>query len=155
MRVTVAAVGRPRDAALAAAIHRYEERAARYWPLAVVEVREERAASEARGADARDREGERLLVRVESGALVVACDPGGTAMTSEAFASWLQAEREAARSVAFLIGGAFGLSAAVRAAARRQLSLAPWTLPHELARLVLAEQLYRAGTIVRGEPYHK
>ena len=57
--------------------------------------------------------------------------------------------------VAFAIGGAYGLDEAVRRAAARSLQLAPWTLPHELARLVLAEQLYRAGTIARGEPYHK
>ena len=54
-----------------------------------------------------------------------------------------------------LIGGAFGLGDAVKVNASTSLALAPWTLPHELARLVLAEQLYRAGTIVRGEPYHK
>ena len=55
----------------------------------------------------------------------------------------------------FMIGGAFGLADQLRDNAQIRLSLAPWTLPHELARLVLAEQLYRAGTIVRGEPYHK
>jgi len=76
-------------------------------------------------------------------------------MTSEAFARWLQGTRESARDVAFAIGGAYGLSEELRGRARLRLSLAPWTLPHELARLVLAEQLYRAGTIVRGEPYHK
>lgn len=76
-------------------------------------------------------------------------------MTSEQFARWLQDLREKARDVAVLIGGAFGLSDVVRARAAVSISLAPWTLPHELARLVLAEQLYRAGTIIRGEPYHK
>ena len=59
------------------------------------------------------------------------------------------------RDIAFVIGGAFGLGPSVRARATRSLQLAPWTLPHEMARLVLAEQLYRAGTILRGEPYHK
>jgi 23S rRNA (pseudouridine1915-N3)-methyltransferase len=63
--------------------------------------------------------------------------------------------RERAQDVAFVIGGAFGLTDEVRSRATRRLQLAPWTLPHEMARLVLAEQLYRAGTIVRGEPYHK
>jgi len=92
---------------------------------------------------------------VPAGTDIVACDVEGTAMTSDAFAQWLQRTRESARSVALLIGGAFGLSDDVRARARSRLSLAPWTMPHELARLVLAEQLYRAGTIVRGEPYHK
>ena len=63
--------------------------------------------------------------------------------------------RDAARDVAFVVGGAYGLDDAVRRTAARSIQLAPWTLPHELARLVLAEQLYRAGTIARGEPYHK
>jgi 23S rRNA (pseudouridine1915-N3)-methyltransferase len=63
--------------------------------------------------------------------------------------------REAAQDVAFVIGGAFGLDDALMARAHERLALAPWTLPHEVARLVLAEQLYRAGTIVRREPYHK
>ena len=68
----------------------------------------------------------------------------------------MTAERErATRDVAFLLGGALGLSPAVRAASSQRLSFSRFTLPHELARLVLAEQLYRAGTIVRGEPYHK
>ena len=154
MRVLVIVVGKPREPGLAAAIEEFETRAARYWPLDVHEVREEPA----RGASAdlvREREGERLLAKVPAGADVVACDVAGTAMTSDAFAQWLQRTRESARSVALLIGGAYGLSESVRARAKTRLSLAPWTLPHELARLVLAEQLYRAGTIVRGEPYHK
>lgn len=155
MRVGLFAVGRPRDAALASAIREYEQRAARYWPLDVREVREEPARG--RGVEVvREREGERLLAGVPRGALLVACDESGTLMGSEEFAQWLQGERErAARDVVFLIGGAFGLSDAVRAQARRRLALARWTLPHELARLVLAEQLYRAGSILRGEPYHK
>jgi len=76
-------------------------------------------------------------------------------MTSEQFAAWLQMLRERARDVALLVGGAFGLSDAVKRRASISLALAPWTLPHELARLVLTEQLYRAGSILRREPYHK
>lgn len=154
MRVLVVVVGKPREPGLAAAIEEFETRAARYWPLDVHEVREEPA----RGASpdlVRAREGERLLAKVPAGADVVACDVDGAAMRSEAFAEWLQRARESARTTALVIGGAFGLSDAVRSRAKSRLSLSPWTLPHELARLVLAEQLYRAGTIVRGEPYHK
>ncbi|HEY9230157.1 MAG TPA: 23S rRNA (pseudouridine(1915)-N(3))-methyltransferase RlmH [Gemmatimonadaceae bacterium] len=154
MRFVVAVVGKPRDANLAAAIREYEARAGRYWPLDVHEVREEPARSGS--ADlVREREGERLLDAVPPSAQVVACDVNGKTMTSEQFAKWLQDQRERARDVALLIGGAFGLGANVRERATSALSLAPWTLPHELARLVLAEQLYRAGTIGRGEPYHK
>jgi 23S rRNA (pseudouridine1915-N3)-methyltransferase len=153
MRVTVAAVGKPRNAALATAIHDYETRAARYWPLDVHEVREERAAG-INTETVREREGLRLSDKVGS-ARIVACDPGGKSYSSEQFAKWLHAERERDHDTAFVIGGAFGLSEEILNKAALKLSLAPWTLPHELARLVLAEQLFRAGTIIRGEPYHK
>jgi 23S rRNA (pseudouridine1915-N3)-methyltransferase len=153
MRIVVAAVGKPRNAALAAAILDYETRAARYWPLEVHEVREERAASASPGV-VRERVGDRLLEQV-GGTAIVVCDANGKSLDSENFAQWLQREREKGQDTSFVIGGAFGLSASVIGAARLKLSLAPWTLPHELARLVLAEQLYRAGTIIRGEPYHK
>jgi 23S rRNA (pseudouridine1915-N3)-methyltransferase len=153
MKVIVAAVGKPRDAALAAAIEHYESRAARYWPLDVREVKEE-SAQGARPAAVMAREAERLVARVE-GATVVACDERGTTMSSVRFAEFLQDARERATDIAFVIGGAYGLGEAVTKRARQRLALAPWTLPHELARLVLAEQLYRAGTIVRREPYHK
>lgn len=153
MRCVLAVVGRPRDAGLAAAIQEYEARAARYWPLEVREVREERATSLAPD-DVRKREGARLREAAGT-ARIIACDEGGRSYTSSAFATWLQKQREAARDIAFLIGGAFGLDHELRETAPERLTLAPWTLPHELARLVLAEQLYRAGTIGRGEPYHK
>ncbi len=154
MHFLVAAVGKPRDANLAGAIAEYETRAARYWPLRVHEVREEPARSNAPEL-VREREGARLLDALPVGAQVVACDVSGRMMTSEQFARWLQDLRERAVDVGFVIGGAFGLSDAVKARASASIALAPWTLPHELARLVLVEQLYRAGTIVRREPYHK
>ena len=154
MKLVLAVVGKPRDAALAEAIRGYEQRAARYWPLEVHEVRGEPAKSVS--ADlVREREGERLAKVLPASAHVIACDPGGLSKTSEEFSAWLQGERERSRDVAFVIGGAFGLADTLRTRARTRLSLAPWTLPHELARLMLAEQLYRAGTIVRREPYHK
>lgn len=154
MKVYIIAVGKPRNASLAAAIAEYEERAARYWPLERIEVREEPAKS-ATADLVRDREGERLAAKIPAGAALICCDPGGRQMDSAAFSTWLQDQREGGRDVAFVIGGAFGLSPTLLRRATRRLELAPWTLPHELARLVLAEQLYRAGTIVRREPYHK
>lgn len=154
MKVHVVAVGKPRNAGLAAATAEYEERAARYWPLERTEVREEPAKSASPDL-VREREGERLSARIPGGAVVVCCDPGGKRMDSAAFSAWMQAQRESGRDVAFVIGGAYGLAPSLLKRATLRLELAPWTLPHELARLVLAEQLYRAGTIVRREPYHK
>ena len=154
MHFLVAVVGKPRDANLAGAIADYETRAARYWPLRIHVVREEPSRGSAPHV-VREREGGRLLDAVPAGAQVVACDVSGRSRTSEEFARWLQDLRERAVDVSILIGGAYGLDDAVKSRAAASIALAPWTLPHELARLVLAEQLYRAGTIIRGEPYHK
>jgi 23S rRNA (pseudouridine1915-N3)-methyltransferase len=154
MRVVIAVVGKPRDRHLAAAINDYESRAARYWPLDVVEVREA-SARDITGDIAIEREGDRLVERLPPTGAVVLCDERGDGLTSPQFATMINAARDRASDIAFVIGGAFGLGSAVRARATRSIQLAPWTLPHEMARLVLAEQLYRAGTIMRGEPYHK
>ena len=147
------AVGRARGV-LADAAAEYERRAGHYWPLQTIAVREESARS-LPAEQVLAREGERLASRVPAGATVVACDERGEAWSSSRFATWLVAQRDAARDVAFVIGGALGLAPAVRERAAVRLTLAPWTLPHDLARVVLAEQLYRAGTLARGEPYHK
>ena len=154
MQILIAAVGRPRDAALAAAIREYEQRAARYWPL---QVREVRGAGGRQGGEAvRAQEAEQLLGAIPDGARLVLCDELGEGLSSTNFAQLVQAERErGAGDLVFMVGGAFGVGATIRSRAWRTLALAPWTLPHELARLVLAEQLYRAGTIIRGEQYHK
>lgn len=154
MRLVVAVVGKARNAALGEAIRDYETRAARYWPLDVHEVREERATG-IPVDKVKEREAIRLSEKVPERAQTVACELGGKSLSSEQFAELLQTAREQDRDLAFLIGGAFGLSPGVAKKSTMRLSLAPWTLPHEIARLVLVEQIYRAGTIVRGEPYHK
>ena len=130
MRLVVAAVGKPRDRHLAAAIEEYETRAARYWPLVVAEVRE----ASGRGVspvETKRREGERLLERVPEGALLIACDERGDRLTSPDFAALLVQARDAARDVAFVVGGAYGLDDAVRRAAVRSLpvSYTHLTLP--------------------------
>jgi 23S rRNA (pseudouridine1915-N3)-methyltransferase len=154
MRLVVAVVGKARNVALGEAIREYETRAARYWPLDVHEVREERATGIPLDK-VKEREGLRLSEKVPERAQTVVCEIGGKSLNSEQFAELLQAARDQDRDLAFLIGGAFGLASSVTKNSTMKLSLAPWTLPHEIARLVLVEQIYRAGTIVRGEPYHK
>ena len=154
MRLVVAVVGKARNPALGEAIRDYEKRAARYWPLDVHEVREERASGISIDK-VREREGQRLADKVPDRAQTVACAIGGRTLDSAQFADFLQNAREQNQDLAFLIGGAFGLPSELAAQSSVKLSLAAWTLPHEIARLVLVEQIYRAGTIVRGEPYHK
>jgi|SRR2546423_6232611 len=154
MRLVVAVVGKARHPALGEAIRDYETRAARYWPLDVHEVREEKATGISLDR-VKEKEGLRLSEKVPERAQTVACESGGKALNSAQFADFLRKARDEDRDLAFLIGGAFGLASDVSSSSTMRLSLAPWTLPHEIARLVLAEQIYRAGTIVRGEPYHK
>lgn len=151
MRVTVLVVGRPRHEGIAAAIRDYEARASRYWTMEVREVRDERGSA---AVVVRRREAERLSEAVGARSFV-ACEEGGRSLTSAEFADWVRSARDSNRDLTFVVGGAFGLDPSFSGRASVRLSLAPWTLPHELARLVLSEQLYRAGTILRGEPYHK
>ncbi len=154
MVVHIIAVGRVRDAALAAACDDYLRRARRGLGIAVREVREAGRRAPTPAA-ARTAEGERLLAAVPPGARCVALTRGGRAPSSTEFAGVVRRWREDARDVALLIGGAHGLPDDLLVACETRLSLSRLTLPHELARLVLCEQLYRAVTILRGEPYHK
>ena len=123
MELALAVVGRAHDAALGAAIAEYEQRAARYWPLTVKEVKEAGGRSVA-PAVTRRLEGERLLEACRPRGEVVACDERGTAMTSADFAAWLGKLRDTGGSVTFVVGGAFGLDDAVRARATRLLARA-------------------------------
>lgn len=150
----VVAVGRMRDTALRAACDEYLRRVGR---TARIELHEVAEAGRAGGTPALARriEGERLQRAAPRDAVQVALTRGGRACTSEQFARRVGRWREGARDVAFLLGGAYGLPDGLLEHAGNALSLSPLTLPHELARLVLLEQLYRAGTILRGEPYHK
>ena len=134
MKVTILAVGRLRSPYLDDVEH-YLKMLRRYATVEVVEVRE-------------DDDVER---RIPSRAFVVLLDAGGRQMSSEAFAEWLEARRHEGRPLCFVIGGAFGISLP---SADLRLSFGPMTLPHQLARVVLVEQLYRAHRILAGEPYH-
>jgi 23S rRNA (pseudouridine1915-N3)-methyltransferase len=149
------AVGKP-GSLLADAIAEYETRARRYWSLEIVEVKEERAGKGVATRDVALAESERLRERVPHGATVVALTRTGDATSSERLARDIQGlATSGAIGMAFLIGGAHGLSDLALRNADRRLRLSTMTLPHDFARLILLEQLYRVGTIARGEPYHK
>lgn len=152
MQVTLLAVGKLRPA-YREACDDYLRRLGRHQPIEEREVREAgRAGSVERQ---RAEEAERLLRHVTPGMHVVLLDLDGRRWTSEQVAERLDGWRIAARDVALVIGGAVGVDPAVAARANETWSLGPLTLPHELARVVVVEQLYRAMTILRGEPYHK
>lgn len=151
MKVQVLCVGRP-GRVLAGPIAEFEARARRYFDLEVVEVRA------GRGTPARvvEAEGAALCARLPARHRCFVLTRTGRRMSSREIADELRDIATYGPSGAsWVIGGAYGLSETVLAKADRRVSLSALTLPHELARLVLAEQLYRAGTIQRGEPYHK
>lgn len=153
MKVKLVAVGKLRGGLTDVAAE-YLKRAGRYWRL---ELHEVRAGSANKAPDSvMEEEGKRLLGLCGPGAHVWLLTRDGKDLTSAALARRLEEHAiRSEREVTFLIGGAFGFAAAVRDRADSTLSLSAMTLPHELARVVLLEQLYRAGTILRGEPYHK
>jgi 23S rRNA (pseudouridine1915-N3)-methyltransferase len=139
MRYRVVAVGRVKDAALRAACDEYLDRLRRYARVEELEVRDEA----------------RLLEAVGEGSRLVALARAGDAWTSSDLAGCTARWEMDGRDVAFAIGGADGLPAPVLARAERIWSLSRLTFPHELSRVILYEQLYRAYTIRRGEPYHR
>lgn len=155
MKIAVVSVGRAKGA-VGEAVAAYEARVRRYFPFEAHEVKEEPYRGRGDAPRVRAEEGKRLLARVPAGAAVVALDEGGAAWDSPRLADFLgKLQVGASPGAAFLVGGAYGLADDVLAAATHRLALGALTLPHELARLVLTEQLYRAGTLLRGEPYHK
>ncbi len=151
--IDLIAVGRARGP-LADAAAEYERRLARYCSLTVRELREEAIRPGDRAA-AMERERRRVAPLVE-GAWLVALDAGGTQLSSDELAGFVREREETApQRTAFVIGGPQGLAPELVREARTVLSLGRATLPHQLARGVLGEALYRAFTILRHEPYHR
>ena len=149
MRMIVAAVGRAGSDPAGQLFEDYRRRLP--WPL---ELREARAAGG--GRKGREREAAALLKGLPQGAHVVALDGAGEALTSEALAARIaQIRGEGTPVIAFLVGGADGLGDTALARADMTLSLGPMTWPHLLARAMLAEQLWRAASILSGHPYHR
>ncbi len=150
MNLYVVAVGTLKEPFFRAAQEEYLKRLRRYARVTVLEVRDEPLSEKAPA-----REGERLLKKAPRGALLVALDRRGQMFSSEEFASWLGKQAASGgRAIAFLLGGTLGLAPFVLEQAALVLSLSPLTFPHQLARVVLLEQLYRAFKIWHQEPYH-
>jgi 23S rRNA (pseudouridine1915-N3)-methyltransferase len=157
MKVSILAVGRLKSGAEQTQFNRYFDlfnasaRNLKMPPMVVIEIGEGRSDSAAERKDAEARE---LLAKVP-GSRLVALDEQGQSLTSYEFTAMMSRLRDEALDVSFAIGGPDGHGDALKAAAHFQLSLGRMTLPHGLVRIVLAEQLYRAVTIMQGHPYHR
>ncbi|MDO8848103.1 MAG: 23S rRNA (pseudouridine(1915)-N(3))-methyltransferase RlmH [Coriobacteriia bacterium] len=154
MRLDLICVGRLKERHWRDAADEYLKRLGPYARVSMIEVPDrDVTADEARALES---EAAGVLKAISEGATVVALEIGGRMRSSEELAAWLEALGTSGRShVAFVVGGAAGLHPDVLARADERISLGPLTLPHQLARVVLLEQLYRAFRIIRGEPYHR
>lgn len=155
MRITIIAAGRLKERFWSQAVDEYLKRLSPYADVRVIEVPDR---DPARGGEERAlaEEGAAILKVLPDGAHVIVLAIGGKQLDSEQFAERMERLAVDGRSsVAFVVGGSVGLSDEVLRAADERLSLGPMTLPHNLARVVLVEQLYRSFKIRRGEPYHK
>ena len=156
MNITVLAVGKLKERWYREACDEYLKRLSAYAKLRVREVSDRDPASCGGEAPARDREGADLLRALRKDDHVVLLDIGGTERSSEDLSRHLaDLALHGKVDLVFVIGGSTGVSDAVRHRSDERLSFGPLTLPHELARVVLLEQLYRSFRISRGEPYHK
>lgn len=151
MKLTFLSVGKDRSGLFSPGVDEYVRRLGHAAKVAVVELGESRAT----GARAKEEEGRALLGKLGPRDVLVALDERGRQLSSVDFAKWLGRQQDSARDLAFVVGGDEGLSEEVRGRAALVLSLSAMTLPHRLARLLLVEQVYRAFSILRGEPYHK
>jgi 23S rRNA (pseudouridine1915-N3)-methyltransferase len=157
--IQIVAVGKLKESYLVQGIAEYVKRLGAYAKVQIVEVPDERAPdsmSAAEEALVRQREGERILAQIKGDAYVVALALEGMPLTSEELARHVEGLATYGRShVAFVIGGSLGLAPAVLARAEMKLAFGRMTLPHQLMRLVLVEQIYRIMTINKGKKYHK
>jgi len=154
LSVTILMVGKTREAFIRDGLAFYARRLQPFLHLTLTSVREEKEAAGVTPEIIKAREGLRLRAQLPPRAVAVALTPPGRQFTSEEFAAWLSQREEEARPLAFLLGGHLGLDPETLNSATERLSLSRFTLTHELSRLILLEQLYRAMTIRTGHPYH-
>lgn len=155
MKIILMVVGKTTSANLRSGIEEYARRINRYFPFEIVEIPDVKSSKKLTEEKQKEAEGTAMLTKIQPGDFVVLLDERGREMTSREFASDL--ERKAVslpRQLYFIVGGPYGFSPEIYARANEKLSLSKMTFPHEMVRLFFTEQLYRAFTIQRNEPYH-
>ena len=146
MKINLIVIGKLKEKFLVDGVAEYVKRIKIFSRIVIKEISECRTV---------DEEGDKLLAQVPQNSFLIALDVAGEALTSEKFAEKISAlNLRGISEITFIVGGAFGLSDEVRLAANFKLSLSQMTFTHQMARLILVEQIYRAFKINRGEPYH-
>lgn len=155
MKISFWSVGKGHDAYVKSGIEEFTKRLSNYFPVQWNLIPVPKNAGTLSEIELKKREGEIILGLLKEDDYLIALDERGKSLTSEALANFLQQRaNESSKNLVFLIGGAFGLDEKVLQAAKLKWSLSPLTFPHQLVRLILAEQVYRACTILRNEKYH-
>lgn len=154
MKTELILVGKTTNKHFVACINDYVERIGHYMPFSLTTIPELKNAKSLSEDQQKEREGELIMKQLQASDTVVLLDEHGSQMRSIEFASWLQKMQNSARRLVFVIGGPYGFSPALYQRANQKISLSPMTFSHQMVRLVFTEQIYRACTILKGEPYH-
>lgn len=154
MKTILLLVGKNQNKNFQAGISDYSERITHYMPFEIKVIPELKNTRNLNEEQQKVREGELILKELQSSDTVVLMDEHGKELRSVELARWLQGKQAISRRLVFVIGGPYGFSPEVYARANEQLSLSKMTFSHQMVRLIMVEQLYRACTIIKGEPYH-
>ena len=154
MKTILILVGKTADKHFQAGISDYAGRITHYMPFDIVTIPELRQTKSLSEEQQKTAEGELILKQIQPSDTVVLLDEHGKELRSVDFARWLSQKQQTARRLVFVIGGPYGFSPEDYDRANEQLSLSKMTFSHQMVRLIFTEQLYRACTIIKGEPYH-
>jgi len=154
MKTELILVGKTVNKHFVACINDYVERIGHYMPFTLTTIPELKNTKALSEEQQKEREGELILARLQPTDTVVLLDEHGLELRSIEFAQYMERKQATARRLVFIIGGPYGFSPAVYQRANEKLSLSVMTFSHQMVRLIFTEQLYRACTIIKGEPYH-
>lgn len=159
MRITIVCVGKIKEKFYRDAIAEYEKRLSKYCKFDIIEVADEKTPDKASSTEEeqiKEKEAQRILSKIKDDAYVCTLEIAGKRFSSEGFANWIeQAGIRGTSSIYFVIGGSLGLHQSVVQRSNQSLSFSDMTFPHQLMRVILSEQIYRAFRIISNEPYHK
>ena len=154
MKTELILVGKTVNKHFNAGINDYVERIGHYMPFSITTIPEQKNTKNLSESQQKEREGELILKQIQPTDTVVLLDEHGKEFRSIEFADWIQKKQNTARRLIFVIGGPYGFSNDVYERANEKISLSQMTFSHQMVRLIFTEQIYRACTIIKGEPYH-